>query len=187
MILTELSTPRLLLRRWELSDSHDALSIFGDRAIQRELRTDGRVILCKTEMLQELEKFANRPPNCIERGELAVVCTSSNRAIGGITWSQIESPSRSGLQAIEMSWMLASEVWGNGYGTEAVLFLLRDMMLQIDQPIEVVSVCFPKNERAFALAHKIGMHLAGVTLTSTGTTVAVFHTVLHPAVAAKAA
>ncbi len=187
MILHELLTPRLKLRRWELSDAAAALSVFGDPAVQCQLRTDGKYVRTEVEMKLAIETLISRPPNCVNRGELAIVCSDPSRAIGGITWNPIDSPSKSGLSAIEMSWMLSSEVWGNGYGTEAVLFLLRDMMLQIDQPIEVVSVCFPKNERAFALAHKIGMHLAGVTQTSTGTTVAVFHTVLHPAVAAKAA
>lgn len=163
-----------------MDDDADALCIFGDPEVQAQLRPDGRFVHSLDEMRWHLELIVERPELTLRRGELAIELFEAGKVIGALFWNQTDSPSKSGLIAVELSWIVVSNQWGKGYGTEAVLFLMKQFMDSVEWPMEVISVCFPHNERAFALAHRLGMRMVGLRMTDTGQRVVVFHQVIFP-------
>lgn len=154
----ELSTSRLVLRRWRLSDLDALAEVFAQREVWefpfgRGLTTD------------ETELRLRRYLETWERdgfGKYAMGLASTGAFIGYaglevVTWfHEIEGE-------VEISWRLDPSYWGHGYATEAALASLAVGFdqLGIDR---VVAVIEPANVASSRLAGRIGLQAVRETV-----------------------
>jgi RimJ/RimL family protein N-acetyltransferase len=146
----ELSTPRLLLRRWRETD----------RAPFAALNADPLVMECFPSRLTKAESddlLAKIEAGFETRGyglwALEVRATSEFVGFTGIT---IPSFTAHFTPAVEVGWRLARSAWGQGYATEAglasVAFGFQDAGLD-----EIVSFTSAVNVRSRRVMERIGM------------------------------
>ncbi len=152
--MTEIRTPRLLLRRWTEYDLAPMAEINADPVVM-EWIGDGSVL--------DLEQTAE----AIERWEdgwddegfglFAVELLSSGELAGfaglSVPWSLPEV-----LPAVEIGWRLGRQFWGQGYASEAahaaLEFALEDRGLD-----RVISIARVGNDASENVMRKLGMEL----------------------------
>lgn len=153
-----LTTDRLVLREWSLDDAGDALAVYGDDEIARWLIPALDRVPDEQTMRSVLrewmdDRYAQVPPY----GHWAVIRRDDGRLIGGMSLRPLP-PYK---EDIEVAWQLAREYWGHGYATEAARALAVWAFSQGAE--EVIAVVRPKNQRAVAMARRLGMEWTGET------------------------
>ncbi|MFJ1971129.1 GNAT family N-acetyltransferase [Streptomyces sp. NPDC087903] len=152
--MTEIRTPRLLLRRWDDDDLVPMADITADEQVMRWI-DDGSV--------RDLEQTAE----AIERWEeewdeegfglFAVELLGSGELAGCVGLSVPEFLPEV-LPAVAISWQLGSQFWGQGYGSEAAQatleFALQDRGLD-----RVISISRPGDDASENVIRKLGMTL----------------------------
>ncbi|AVZ72627.1 GNAT family N-acetyltransferase [Streptomyces lunaelactis] len=152
--MTEIQTPRLLLRRWHDDDLVPMAEINADPQVM-EWIGDGSV--------QDLDQTAE----AIERWEeewddegfglFAVELLASGELIGFVGLSVPEFLPEV-LPAVEIGWRLGRQFWGQGYASEAAAatleFALQDRGLD-----RVISIARTGHEASENVMHKLGMEL----------------------------
>ncbi|MCX3062333.1 GNAT family N-acetyltransferase [Streptomyces beihaiensis] len=152
--MTEIHTPRLLLRRWTDDDLIPMAEVNADPAVMRWIR-DGAVL--------DLEQTAE----AIERWEeewddegfglFAVELLGSGELIG-FTGLSVPGFLPEVLPAVEIGWRLGRQFWGQGYASEAahaaMEFALQDRGLD-----RLVSICRVENRASENVMRKLGMAL----------------------------
>ena len=108
-----LETRRLILRHLVPDDLDDLYRLYSDPEIRRYF-PEG--VLTLEETKEELEWFLNGHPKHPELGLWATIHKDSQRFIGrcGLLPWTID-----GSYEVEVAYMIAKEVWGQGLGTEA--------------------------------------------------------------------
>ncbi|MEU9980311.1 GNAT family N-acetyltransferase [Streptomyces sp. NPDC050856] len=150
--MTEIRTPRLVLRRWHDDDLVPLSEIHGDAEVMRWIG-DGSV--------RDLEQTAEDIERWEEEwdeegfGVFAVELLGSGELAGAVGLSVPEYLPQV-LPAVEIGWRLGRQFWGQGYASEAahatLEFALQDRGLD-----RVVAVC-PVGDTASAnIARKLGM------------------------------
>ncbi|GLW71069.1 N-acetyltransferase [Kitasatospora phosalacinea] len=91
------------------------------------------------------------------RGRWAVQRREDGRVVGGLGIRPLPPYD----EDLEITWQLSPQYWGEGYATEAGLALLRWAFTQDVE--EVFAVARPKNDRAHAVAKRLGMRWVGET------------------------
>ncbi|GGZ16360.1 N-acetyltransferase [Streptomyces inusitatus] len=152
--MTEIRTPRLLLRRWHDDDLVPMAEINGDHEVMRWI-DDGSPL--------DLEATAE----AIERWEeewddegfglFAVELLASGELIG-FTGLSVPEFLPEVLPAVEISWRLGRQFWGQGYASEAahatLEFALQDRGLD-----RVVAISRLGDEASENVMNKLGMSL----------------------------
>jgi RimJ/RimL family protein N-acetyltransferase len=153
-----LTTERLLLRPWRLTDAPAALEIYGDPEIARRLSPAlGRVPDVEA-MELVLEQWIGEdgrmtPP----AGRWAVELRADGRLVGGA----ILLPLPPGDEDLEFGWQVVRRHWGKGYAGEAGRALAHWAFEHGEE--ELFAVVRPNNTRAAAVALRIGMEWVGET------------------------
>jgi RimJ/RimL family protein N-acetyltransferase len=146
----EISTERLLLRRWVQSD----------RVAFAEMNADPRVMEHFPSVLTgaESDAMVNRIESHFERhgfGLWAVEVRDRSPFIGYVGLA-IPSFEAHFTPCVEVGWRLASEFWGRGYATEGaravVAFGFGPLALN-----EIVSFTVPENERSRRVMERLNM------------------------------
>ena len=148
--MTELQTPRLLLRQWR----HDDLEPFAELNADPEAM---RYFPARRTREQSDELAAHAERGIAERGWglWAVEVVDSACFIGfvGLAEPRFEAHF---TPAVEVGWRLRREAWGNGYATEAaraaVAFGFEELALD-----EIVSFTSVVNERSRRVMERLGM------------------------------
>jgi RimJ/RimL family protein N-acetyltransferase len=147
---SELTTPRLRLRRWRESD----LEAFA------ELNGDPRVMENFPKLLprDESDALARRIEAHFEQhgyGLWAVEVAGAAPFIGftGLSIPAFEAPF---TPCVEIGWRLAWPFWGKGYASEAASAALRFAFEELGLA-EVVSFTVPANTRSRRVMQRIGM------------------------------
>ena len=154
----ELSTDRLLIREWELSDAEDALKIYGADEVARWLTPEWRPVNDTDAMRSVLHAWIEAGPNLIPpAGRWAIVRQEDEELVGGLSLKLLPPFE----EDFELTWALRPDVWGRGYATEASKAIVAWAFRQgID---EVFAVARPTNERAVSVARRLGMEWVGET------------------------
>ncbi|MEE1754243.1 GNAT family N-acetyltransferase [Streptomyces sp. SP18CS02] len=152
--MTEIRTPRLILRRWQDDDLVPMAEINADAEVMRWI-DDGSV--------RDLEQTAED----IERWEeewddegfgLFAVELLASGELAGLAGLSVPEYLPEVLPAVEIVWRLGRPFWGQGYASEAahaaLEFALQDRGLD-----RVVSINRLGNEASENVARKLGMSL----------------------------
>jgi RimJ/RimL family protein N-acetyltransferase len=165
----DVRTERLKLRRWSLDDAEQALAIYGDPEVARRLSPElGRVAdadamrLLLAQWIAEDERLV--PPS----GRWAV----ERRSDGGLVGGAFLLPLPPGDEDLEFGWQTAREHWGQGYASEAGRALAQWAFEHGEE--ELFAVVRRGNERAAAVALRIGMEWVGETDKYYGLTLQVY-------------
>ena len=111
-----LSTPRLLLRGWQLDDAPAALEIYGKTDVARWLSPAMDRISDLDAMRNLLQRWIDEDAHLsAPAGRWAMQDTSDGSVIGGV----ILLPLPPGEDDLEIGWQLRPDMWGRGYATEA--------------------------------------------------------------------
>lgn len=153
--MTEVETPRLLLRQWRDEDVDALYEIYADPEVERQL-----VPMTYEQTRAQVERFRERW--LVEDCSLwAVEERSTGRFVGRIgcmrahEWPLAQSP-------VEVGWTLSPDVWGQGYATEGARASLDWAWghLAVD---EVISFTRVTNTASRRVMHKLGMVERGLT------------------------
>jgi RimJ/RimL family protein N-acetyltransferase len=150
MAPAELTTDRLLLRRWRESDLAPFADLNADPVVMElfpSTLTRGR----SDQLVDTIGvMFAER-----DHGLWAVEERSSGRFAGfvGLAPAVFDAPF---TPAVEVGWRLATWCWGNGYATEAARVSIADGFSRLAFG-EIVSFTAAVNNRSRRVMEKIGM------------------------------
>jgi ribosomal-protein-alanine N-acetyltransferase len=145
-----LETERLLLRHLEPNDLDDLFALYSDQEV-RQYFPEGTLTYEETK--KELEWFRNGHPERPELGLWATIHKATDRFIGRcglLPWVIDERPE------VEVAYMLAKEVWGQGLGTEAAQAILDYGFGQL-QLTRLICLIDRENVASIRVAEKIGM------------------------------
>ena len=154
----ELPTDRLLIREWELDDAEAALRVYGADEVAHWLTPEWQPVTDNSAMRSVLHAWIEAGPNLIPpAGRWAIVRKEDGELVGGLSLKLLPPFE----EDFELTWALRPEVWGQGYATEASKAIIA---WAFEQGIEeVFAVARPKNERAIAVARRLGMEWVGET------------------------
>jgi RimJ/RimL family protein N-acetyltransferase len=146
----ELTTPRLVLRRWRDEDRVGFAAMNGDPEVMEHFpalltREESDRMIDRIEALFDEDGF----------GWWAVTDRTSGVVLGlaGISRVRFEAPF---TPAVEVGWRFARSSWGHGYATEAASAAL-DHGFGVAGLEEIVAVTVPRNARSLAVMERLGM------------------------------
>jgi RimJ/RimL family protein N-acetyltransferase len=147
-MMTELSTARLLLRRFKAKDLDQFAEICADPDVMRYASVAGKPLtraqawgwMCAMEGHWQLRGY----------GMWAVEEISTRRLIGRIGLQYPE-----GFPDIEIAWMLGKPYWGKGFATEAVIASVKYGFRELQRD-NFISLIHPNNQASIRLAERIG-------------------------------
>ncbi len=147
--MTELTTPRLLLRRWRDTDREPYAALNADP----EVMVNFPSLLTREQSDAMIDKFENG----FEQygfGLWAVEVRETGQFIGftGIQWVPFDAPF---APAVEIGWRMARAAWGHGYATEAARASATHGFAT--GLTEIVAMVVPQNLRSQAVMHRLGM------------------------------
>ncbi|MCM2580083.1 GNAT family N-acetyltransferase [Streptomyces meridianus] len=153
-----LHTPRLEVRDWRVTDAEAALQIYGAQEVAHWLTPAMNRVADVPAMRGVLQAWHEAQPNLVRpSGRWAIERRSDAEVVGGLV-IRLLPPYEEDL---EIGWQLRPDAWGHGYATEAGAALIRWAFEQgID---ELFAVARPRNERAAAMARRLGMEWVGET------------------------
>jgi len=111
-----LTTPRLVLRGWQVDDAEEALTIFDRAEVTRWLSPAMDVVSDLAAMRLVLQQWIAEdaratPPT----GRWDIERVDDGRLIGGLILLQLPP----GHDDLEIGWQLHPDAWGHGFATEA--------------------------------------------------------------------
>lgn len=149
-------TPRLTIRPWQLSDTEEALAIFGSEDVTRWLAPSIGRITDEADMRARLSTWIDsEEPAPV--GYWAAVDRSADKLVGSGQIIPMPPENRDLLIGFE----IRPSEWGSGFGTEvghALAHYAFDNGLD-----EVFAVVRTRNDRAQAVTERIGMEWVGET------------------------
>ncbi|MER5866519.1 GNAT family N-acetyltransferase [Kitasatospora sp. NPDC002040] len=152
--MTEIRTPRLLLRRWTEQDLAPMAEINADPDVMRWIR-DGSV-LDPEQTAAAIERWEHEWDD--EGFGLFAVELLASGELAGFTGLSIPWFLPEVLPAVEIGWRLGRQFWGQGYASEAahaaLEFALEDRGLD-----RVVSIARAGNDASENVMRKLGMEL----------------------------
>ncbi|MFD9357039.1 GNAT family N-acetyltransferase [Streptomyces sp. NPDC060031] len=150
--MTEIRTPRLLLRRWTDDDLVPLSEINADPEVMRWIGDGSTLDLDQT--AEQIERWEDEWDD-EGFGLFAVELLASGELIGAVGLSVPEWLPEV-LPAVEISWRLGRSFWGQGYASEAahatLEFALQDRGLD-----RVVAVNRAGNDESENVIRKLGM------------------------------
>jgi RimJ/RimL family protein N-acetyltransferase len=146
----ELSTPRLLLRRWRAGDREPFAALNADPEVMEHFPA----LLSR----EQSDRLVERIEAEFERrghGLWALETRASGEFVGftGLAAVPFEADF---TPAVEVGWRLARPAWGHGYATEAGRAALAFGFDRLGLD-EIVSFAVPGNARSRAVMERIGM------------------------------
>ena len=150
IVISALTTERLILRHWRPSDREPFRHINADAAVMEFMPK--RLTAQESDVLAD--DIQRRLVEC-GFGLFAAELRESGRFIGfvGLSVPVFEAHF---TPCVEIGWRLARAFWGSGYATEAGREVLRLAFQSIELP-EVVSFTAALNERSRGVMERLGM------------------------------
>jgi len=142
---------------WHEGDADPALAAYGDAEVARWLAPAMGQVPDEAAMRLLLRQWAAEDARLLTpAGRWAIELRADGRVIGGATLLPLLPDDE-----YEVGWQLSPQQWGQGYGTEAGLALVRWAFAQgLEQVIALVR---PTNARAAAMVRRMGMEWVGET------------------------
>ncbi|MCX5208042.1 GNAT family N-acetyltransferase [Kitasatospora sp. NBC_00240] len=156
--MTEIHTPRLVLRRWTDDDLVPMAEINADPEVMRWIGDGSRYDLEQTaEAIERWEEDWDE-----EGFGLFAVELLASGELAGFTGLSVPEHLPEVLPAVEISWRFGRQFWGQGYASEAahatLEFALEDRGLD-----RVVAVVRSGDEASRNVLDKLGMELVSET------------------------
>ncbi|MET7453501.1 GNAT family N-acetyltransferase [Streptomyces sp. NPDC005574] len=150
--MTEIHTPRLLLRRWDDDDLVPLAEITADPYVMRWVG-DGSVL----DLEQTAEAVERWEEEWDEEGfGLFAVELLGSGELAGVTGLSVPEFLPEVLPAVAISWQFGAQFWGQGYASEAAQatleFALQDRGLD-----RVISITRPGDDASENVIRKLGM------------------------------
>ena len=169
-----LSTPRLVLRGWQLEDAPAALEIYGHPDVARWLGPAMDRVADLAEMRRLLGQWIAQDTASVRpAGRWVIQQRVGDRLIGGVFLLPLPPADKD----LQIGLQLHPDVWRQGYATETTHAVAAWAFTQ--QVDEVFAVVGPGNIRAEATVRRNGMEWVGVTDKYFGMTLHVYR--LRPA------
>lgn len=143
-----LETERLIIRPWQPSDRDGFKAIMGDPEVTKYVHGG----LPYTEA--EVDEWFVRQARQIAEHDLcmgALIEKSSGRLVGLAGTQPLGTTGD-----LEIGWIMARDVWGRGYATEAGGAAMRHVLETLGRP-RAVAIIDPPNEASKRVAHRLGM------------------------------
>lgn len=150
MTISQLTTRRLVMRRWRSSDSEPFAALNADEEVMKYFPR----MLAREESDALIERIERNFENA-GFGLWAVEIQSSGEFIGFVGLSQ-PSWQSSFTPCVEIGWRLAKKYWGHGYAPEAALEAMRDGFERLGLA-EILSWTATINLNSIRVMEKIGM------------------------------
>jgi RimJ/RimL family protein N-acetyltransferase len=146
----ELTTDRLLLRRWRDSDRASFAALNADPSVTEHLtatlsREESDALIDRIEAAFDRLGFGLWAVEVVATGDLA-----------GFVGLAIPSFDAHFMPAVEVGWRLAREHWGRGYATEAGREAMR-FGFDVAGLEQIVSFTVPDNVRSRRVMERLGM------------------------------
>jgi RimJ/RimL family protein N-acetyltransferase len=145
--MTQLETPRLLLRQFKESDLDLYAGMCADQEVMRYIG-EGRA-LTRAESWRNMAGILGHW-QLRGYGLWAIEEKVSGSLIGRAGFFNPE-----GWPGFELGWLLSRQHWGHGFATEAARAALDFAFTRLDQP-RVISLIRPGNHRSIRVAERIG-------------------------------
>ena len=140
------------LRAWEPADAERAFTWINDREVTRYL-----TVRYPGSLTEEQRWVEQRPTNAFATGVRLAIETKAGVHIGGIDLGRVSAEDRNASLGIMIG---DKEYWSNGYGTDAIVTLLRFAFEEMN--LHRVSLhVFEFNERAIVCYRKSGFRDEG--------------------------
>ena len=154
--MTELRTPRLLLREWREEDEALMLAINSDPEVAQYLNrpVDERSVARFFSDVVAHWALHGYGPWALESREPGL----EGRFVGLAGAGLLPAALSAAGPAPELGWRLARVAWGRGLATEAAYAAREDAFERLAVP-EIVSVIHPENVRSQRVAAKLGMRV----------------------------
>jgi RimJ/RimL family protein N-acetyltransferase len=145
-----LETDRLILRHLQPEDLDSLYALYCDPDVCKYIPDAPRTY---DETREELEWFMNGHPKYPELGLWATIHKETDQFIGrcGLLLWTID-----GLNEVEVAYLLAKQVWGQGLGTEAAR-AIADYGFEQLQLSRLICLIDADNQASIKVARKIGM------------------------------
>jgi len=148
--MNSLSTPRLILRRWQLEDREPLYRI----------NSDPRVMHFFPDRLTRAESDAtieHMESHFIEHGfGLWAVELRETGELAGFIGLSVPAFDAHFTPCVEIGWRLGERFWGQGLATEGALEAMR-YGFEEKKFNEIVSLTVPQNQRSIRVMQKLGM------------------------------
>ena len=146
--MSELRTPRVLLRRWQEQDRAPFAAMNADPVVMEHFpatltRADSDALVDRIEAHFDEHGY----------GLWAVEVDGAFVGFTGLVWQTYEA---SFTPALEVGWRLARSAWGHGYATEAARAALTRGLEAVDSVISTTAVT---NVRSQRVMQRLGMRL----------------------------
>lgn len=155
---TIVTTERLSVRQWRVTDAEDAYGMYGDRDVTATLPDemfDESVEVTRRWLARKVEEQATSDSGL---GMWAIEERSSGRVIGGA----LLKPARiNGRDQVEVGYHFARAAWGKGYATEVARALVDYGFGELGLT-RIVGVVLPENHASRRVLEKIGMEPEGM-------------------------
>lgn len=146
----ELTTDRLVLRRWKYADLAPFAALNADPVVMEYFQAlmtgaESDAFVARIEAHFESNEF----------GLFAVEVQATGTFIGfvGLWPADFDAPF---TPAVEVGWRLARSAWGNGYATEAARAAVADGFERLGMD-EIVSFTAGVNDRSWRVMERLGM------------------------------
>jgi len=148
--MTDLSTPRLLLRRWRQTDREAFAELNADPIVMEHLHG----VMSRSES----DDFADKLDAGFDQHGYGVWAVELPGGAGFIGYTGLALPAFEAhfMPAVEVGWRFAREHWGHGYATEAAQAAVADGFSRVGLN-EIVSFTVPANVRSRRVMERIGM------------------------------
>lgn len=157
-MLVTLTTERVALRHWTEDDAAEAFAVYGSPEVSRWLTPAMEQVDDEAAMKVVLRGWAQEQDGLMPPlGRWALTLGETGQVIGGLALRPMPPYD----EDIEIAWQLAPAFWGHGYASEAARELARWAFSQGAE--ELYAVVRPANERAAAMARRVGMEWTGET------------------------
>jgi len=152
-------TRRLDVRPWTRSDVAVMFDIYRRAEVARWLGATPKVAESVAAMSVTVDRWAAAPHGVL--GVWAVVLRGPATPVGTVMLGPLPDSSGAPTADVEVGWHLHPDHWGNGYATEAAQGVLERAWGGGVQRVH--AVVRPGNAASVAVAHRLGMTLAGRT------------------------
>lgn len=142
--MTELTTPRLHLRRFKTSDGPDLFEYLSDETV---VKFEPYKPFSKEEADKEAARRAENP-------DFLAVCLKDGKLIGNIYFS------KGGFDTWTIGYVFSRAFWGQGYASESVKAVIRHIFTKLEAH-RIIAFCNPENTASWRLLERAGMKREG--------------------------
>ena len=155
MTAPTLTTPRLILREWRVSDVDAFAAMFGDPLVMEFMPPAPDRTAIEAIVGRVRAHFAKHGFGWWAAELKAPGNKTSGQFIGFIGLSRVPFEAHF-TPAVEVAWRLASQYWNRGYATEGAKAALNFGFARLGLQ-EIVSFTVPANRRSWRVMQRIGM------------------------------